>query len=636
MRPLPSKMHQISYEKYLKDQQFKPLTQYIEDKKIMHNVMTDEVRLVIRAIIIELYFLHKMGKCPRRFDESNVFIREDGVAQLRDCCLDDKSDFKVFENYLDAKKIIVKTVFQQQKYIPEDVRHLLKLIDTSDKVIGMELEYLICTHASLVPLRNRGSFFLWMYEHISFVLPESIMHKDILKDLPYKSNWYDKLIRNDLLKKLFRLEKYSEGIYAFLVSYRNANDHSMEGKIYNPDDIQQALWVTFPILLPRMQEELWKNEQLKALQLDSLFGSNIDKEFGVIMDPSAVLEGKESNNISFQVGLMSISVNQNTKNSIDADSLPMKKGVLFPFCNKHHVSFMEYIRNKEFKPLTEYIKHTLLKFDDETGEREYCLMTEEAKFVIGALFKELYFLHKRGKCPQNFNESNVFIREDGIVQLRECNLDDKSDTKVFENYQDAQNIIVRIVFQQQKQYISEDVRHLLNLMNTPDKVISKELEYLICTHASLIPLRNRRPFFLRMYEHISFVLPQQPRDEQTKKEYTHCASPEKLDWGDRLQGNDILEKLLSLRTDGCKEEEINYFLRSYRHAVYHCLEGNMHTPEETQLILWATYPMLLPTMQQELWNKNQLRALQLGGLFGSAIQKLDLTMGPPAVRSRSQ
>ena len=324
-------MHQISYEKYLKDQQFKPLTQYIEDKKIMHNVMTDEVRLVIRAIIIELYFLHKMGKCPRRFDESNVFIREDGVAQLRDCCLDDKSDFKVFENYLDAKKIIVKTVFQQQKYIPEDVRHLLKLIDTSDKVIGMELEYLICTHASLVPLRNRGSFFLWMYEHISFVLPESIMHKDILKDLPYKSNWYDKLIRNDLLKKLFRLEKYSEGIYAFLVSYRNANDLSMEGKIYNPDDIQQALWVTFPILLPRMQEELWKNEQLKALQLDSLFGSNIDKEFGVIMDPSAVLEGKESNNISFQVGLMSISVNQNTKNSIDADSLPMKKGVLFPF-----------------------------------------------------------------------------------------------------------------------------------------------------------------------------------------------------------------------------------------------------------------------------------------------------------------
>lgn len=330
-------MHQISYEKYMHDEEFKPLTQYKEAEPIMDNIMTEKAKLVSRALLIELYFLHKMGKCPQHFDESNVFIREDGIAEIRECNLDDKSDSKVFENYQDAHKIIVEIVLQQHKDdIPKDVKHLLNLMNNPNKAINMELEYLICTHASLVPLRNRETFFLWMYRHIMFMLPCD----KPAGDMPYKSYWHKKLKGDNLLKKLFRREKdmcYKKEITDFLKSYRNAIVHGMdkysEERIrYTPDDIQLILLITFPMLLPRMQEELWENKQLEDLQLDSLFGSNMDKEFGVIMDPSAVSNCNKSNNFSFQVGSMPISANQDTnKNDIGVDSLPTKRGVVFPF-----------------------------------------------------------------------------------------------------------------------------------------------------------------------------------------------------------------------------------------------------------------------------------------------------------------
>uniref|UniRef100_A0A0D9VF62 Uncharacterized protein n=1 Tax=Leersia perrieri TaxID=77586 RepID=A0A0D9VF62_9ORYZ len=300
------------------------MSQYVKETPIMVNknlvgatsqrvffVMTDEATLVIRAIIIELYFLHKMERCPQHFDESNVYIRGDGIAQLRECNLDDKSDSKVFENYQDAQKIIVETVFQQHmEDIPKDVMHLLELMNTPDQAISIELEHFICKHASLVPIRNRETCFLWMYRHIMF-LPS-----DKLKgDMPYKSYWYKKLKGNDMLQKLFWGEKDTND---FLKSYRNAIVHSMDNygerrSRYTPGDIQQILCTTFPFLLPRMQQELWENEELGDLQLDSLFGYNLDNEFGVIMNSSAVSNRKKSNKFSFQVGSMSISANQDKK-----------------------------------------------------------------------------------------------------------------------------------------------------------------------------------------------------------------------------------------------------------------------------------------------------------------------------------
>uniref|UniRef100_A0A0D9VF66 Uncharacterized protein n=1 Tax=Leersia perrieri TaxID=77586 RepID=A0A0D9VF66_9ORYZ len=279
-----------------------------------------------------------------------------------------------------------------------------------------------------------------------------------------------------------------------------------------------------------------------------------------------------------------------------------------------------HTHNLAFKPLVGYIKHTPVMLVGPTPGRVYCLITEEAKFVIRSLLKELYFLHKRGKCPQNFNESNVFIREDGMVQLRGCYLDDKSDSLVFKNYKDASNIIEKILFGQHKEDIPEDVMHLLNLMNTQDKVFSMDLEYLICTHASLVPLRNRETFFLWMYTHIMFVL---PYDKSTERNEIINAL-QKVDWRDTLQEDSVLGKIFWRKRDG-SEEEIDYFLHCYRDTVFHGTDkynakGKRYTPDDIQLILWVTFPMLLPTMQQELWNKNQWRALKLDGLLGSTME----------------
>ncbi|XP_052142674.1 uncharacterized protein LOC127762268 [Oryza glaberrima] len=615
-------MHQVNYEKYVRDEQFKPLTQYIKETPIMVNkaivgskranlILTDEARLVIRAIIIELYFLHKMRKCPRHFDESNVFIRVDGIAQLRGCNLDDRNDFKVFENYQDAHKVIVVKVFQQHKKdIPKDVKHLLELMNNRDNVISMELEYLICTHASLVPLRNRETFFLWMYRHIKFMAPLPTW------DIPYESYWYEKLKWNDLRMELFGCRKdVVKGTDGFPKSYRNALAHFMEKYVkgtrrYTAGDIQQILLITFPFFLPWMQEQLWQNKRLGDLQLDSLFGSNLDNEFGVSMDPPAVTNCNKSNIFSFQVGSRHISANQDMK----------KNGPVFQFRNMHHISYVENIQNLEFKPFVEYM-HIQVMLVGPTCQRVRRLMSEEAKFVIRSLLKELYFLHRRGKCPRNFDESNVFIREDGAVQLRECYLEDKSDSMVSENYKDARNIIEKIVFKQKKEDIPEDVMHLLNLMNT-DKVISMELEYLICIHASLVSLRNRETFFLWMYRHIMFVL---KGDESTYKNDIINAW-QKLDWGDKLHNFRPLKKYFKCEKYGSKEEIVDFF-NSYRDIIFHGMDKckanrKRYTPDDIQLILWATFPMLLPTMQQELWKKKQLRDLKLDGLFGSTLENV--------------
>uniref|UniRef100_A0A0E0G5C5 Uncharacterized protein n=1 Tax=Oryza nivara TaxID=4536 RepID=A0A0E0G5C5_ORYNI len=252
-----------------------PLTQYVmmAHTLMMHinknlfgknsatkfHVLTEEAKRLIRTILKQLYFFHRNGQCPEKFTESNVFVTSSGRAKLIGVKLGDKNDTMVFQNYQDAHRIIVETVFQKRwKEIPADMMHLLRLMRS--RATAIRMGYVICTHASLVPLENREPFF---------------MKINILQALPYDLDWYNKLQGNDLLEELFSSNKggYGNGSTEFLRFYRNATVHDMDHyykRRYTPNEFQLILAVTYPLLLPRMQEELEKEKHLRILRLDSL------------------------------------------------------------------------------------------------------------------------------------------------------------------------------------------------------------------------------------------------------------------------------------------------------------------------------------------------------------------------------
>uniref|UniRef100_A0A0D9VF68 Uncharacterized protein n=1 Tax=Leersia perrieri TaxID=77586 RepID=A0A0D9VF68_9ORYZ len=224
-----------------------------------YHYLTEEAKLLIRTILKELHFLHKDGKCPDKITVSNIFVKY-GRAELKGVYLCEKEDTMIFRNYKEVYEIIMGTVLREHSKddIPDDVMRLLLLM--TSQATAIDMEYVICTHASLVPLGNREAFFMKMYKQIMFVLPEEkpTAQKKILQALPYDLYWYNKLEGNSEIEELFR----------------NAIVHDMDdyhvGRRYTSDDFQLILWVSFPMLLPRMQEEHEKEKHLRPLNIHSL------------------------------------------------------------------------------------------------------------------------------------------------------------------------------------------------------------------------------------------------------------------------------------------------------------------------------------------------------------------------------
>uniref|UniRef100_A0A0D3F426 Uncharacterized protein n=1 Tax=Oryza barthii TaxID=65489 RepID=A0A0D3F426_9ORYZ len=248
----------------------------VKGEHIRYNYLTEEAKLLLRTILAEVYFVHEDEQCLKKITKSDIFVKN-GRAEFKGVDLCKKEDTMIFQNYKEVHKIFMETVFQQNsKDIPEDVMHLLRLM--TSRATAIDMKYAIYTHACLVPLENREAFFMKMYKQITKVLPEDkpTAHKKILQALPYALDWYNKLQGNSLLEELFMWKENDsrKGITCFLNSYRNATTHDMDnyctGNGYTSDDYQLILCVTFPMLLPRMQEELEKAGHLKILKLHSM------------------------------------------------------------------------------------------------------------------------------------------------------------------------------------------------------------------------------------------------------------------------------------------------------------------------------------------------------------------------------
>ncbi|KAM3401074.1 hypothetical protein ACQJBY_005712 [Aegilops geniculata] len=278
-----------------------PLTQYITSlKPIMHTVklvgemrnhwfywvVAEKAKRLMASIIRALHDLHEVNICPVQFCASNIVVTYYGRVKIRVACFK-KTVPMVRKNYEDASNIIMETLFADYKLtiIPKDVDHLLSLMKSP---IAIGMKYVIGTHASLIPLGNRFQFYLDMCDHITSVMNAELrsnIHGAL--DDPYGENWSVLLKYNIFLEESFYRSGSSyntkKGAIEFLRFYRNTLAHRMDKckkplqnvgdfrtLIYTKEDIEMILLVTYPMILPRMQEELQNHKRLKDLNLHNL------------------------------------------------------------------------------------------------------------------------------------------------------------------------------------------------------------------------------------------------------------------------------------------------------------------------------------------------------------------------------
>ncbi|KAF0932697.1 hypothetical protein E2562_011992, partial [Oryza meyeriana var. granulata] len=281
-------------------------------------------------------------------------------------------------------------------------------------------------------------------------------------------------------------------------------------------------------------------------------------------------------------------------------------------------------------PLTEYIIGTLIlhknvkPVGEKNGKKVCCMMTEEAKRLIRSLLKALYIFHQHGKCPAQFDETNIVVlKEDGKVKLTDIAFEDKGDLLVLRNYQNAHLILQIILSQLLPDNVPEDIKHLLELMSSSRSI---QMGYVIYTHASLVPVGNRFQFFLQMYEKLKSVL-------------GRAAHQNILDalpygnWHEILEGNHLLnESFHGRRTPYNINGGPTVFLNFYRNTVVHRMQRHgqplkyssykklKYTPDEFEEILAVTFLLYLPKIQEVLEERKMLRALNLENLFSMEAQ----------------
>ncbi|XBJ23007.1 hypothetical protein VPH35_001277 [Triticum aestivum] len=259
-----------------------------------HQVVTEEGRRLVASLIRTLHDFHRAGKCPERFCASDIAVTSTGRVKHTNI---GPTDELVLRNYEDARDIFEKTVFDG--YDSALILKALKQLQWGDPFLALKhllqlrtspgaicAEYVISTHASLVPLSNRYQFYLDMCDHITSVLDGSPEQNDILSSQPYGDKWVEKLEGNLLLEESFhRSGPYdTEGsAMTFLKFYRDTLMCRMESFMkplksfpgvkpleYTKGDFESVLLVTYPMCLPRMQEELEKHKQLRDLNLHNL------------------------------------------------------------------------------------------------------------------------------------------------------------------------------------------------------------------------------------------------------------------------------------------------------------------------------------------------------------------------------
>lgn len=181
-------------------------------------------------------------------------------------------------NYLAAHDFITKNLLHPDIPVPDDLKHLLKLMKSPESAT---MGPLISRHASVVPWVLRQQRFVLTYiSYIRHDLPDvdPAAAAMVLGEMPYLDDWIERAKNNKLLELFFnhRRDKYRADATGFLdfifdVSVNNREwCSSRHFKPYPPgeagytaDETEIVMTVTYPELMPTIQESLWKTNHLQ-------------------------------------------------------------------------------------------------------------------------------------------------------------------------------------------------------------------------------------------------------------------------------------------------------------------------------------------------------------------------------------
>ncbi|XP_034573391.1 uncharacterized protein [Setaria viridis] len=271
---------------------------------------------LISSLTTALKEFHDSDICVSGFDESNMVVAEDtkellfiptesdkiepprnlgpgeymipgqlvfpepGKLKFRDVMFQQSTPGGIRANYLDAHAFITKNLLQPGIPVPDDIKHQLKLMKSPESAT---MGPLISRHASVVPWGLRRGLVMSYIPYIRHVLPhvDPAAEATVLSEMPYLDDWIERAKNNKLLELFFnhRRDKYRADATGLLDFFYDISINKMEwcwsrcfkpdggyppGESgYKPDETEIVTTVTYPELMPKIQESLWKTNHLQ-------------------------------------------------------------------------------------------------------------------------------------------------------------------------------------------------------------------------------------------------------------------------------------------------------------------------------------------------------------------------------------
>ncbi|KAF8717956.1 hypothetical protein HU200_025418 [Digitaria exilis] len=264
---------------------------------------------LISSLTTALHEFHEDGICVSSFDESNLVVSNDtremlfhpikphkiklpqnlptdvfvspglsvfpdtGRLKFRDVEFEQSSPTGIRANYLDAHAFITKKLLQPEIPAPDDIKHLLKLMKSPESAT---MGPLLSRHASVVCMGQRLGLAMTYIPYIRQLLPciDQTAEAMILKEMPYLDDWTERAKKNKLLELFFnhRPDKTRVDAAGFLDFYYYVSINRMKwcrshwfkpGGGYTPDEIETVKTLTYPELMPTIQEALWRMNHLE-------------------------------------------------------------------------------------------------------------------------------------------------------------------------------------------------------------------------------------------------------------------------------------------------------------------------------------------------------------------------------------
>ncbi|KAL6847606.1 hypothetical protein ACP4OV_022632 [Aristida adscensionis] len=273
------------------------------------SIISKPGRELISSLTTALHQLHEAGICLSSFDESNLVVSDKaqeilfnpiksnkieppqnvppgvfvspgqmvfpvaGRLKFRDVDLQQSTTAGIRTNYLDAHMFITKKLLQPEIPVPDDIKHLLKLMKSPESA---SMGSLLSRHASFVCLGLRQGLVMTYIPYIRHILPFVDCNAEamILREIPYLNDWIDRAKKNKLLELFFnhRKDKGRADAIAFLNFYYEVSIDRMKwcrsswfksDGGYTPEEVELVMAVTYPQLMPLIQEALWKTNHLE-------------------------------------------------------------------------------------------------------------------------------------------------------------------------------------------------------------------------------------------------------------------------------------------------------------------------------------------------------------------------------------